>query len=472
MEPTWPARRLAAAIAGKQLASRELLQTFLDRIERVNPALNAVVTLDTERAMRAASAADQAVAQGRPLGPLHGLPVTIKDAIEVAGLRSTGGAVELSGHVPQADAVAVARLRAAGAIVFGKTNVPRWSSDIQTYNELFGTTSNPWDPARTPGGSSGGAAAAVAAGLTSFELGTDIAGSVRIPAHLCGVFGLKPSFGVIPQRGYLDHVGGGTTDTDLNVFGPIARDPDDLDLLLGVLAGPEPERQTAWRLELPPPRRTTLEGLRIGLWLEDPRCPMDREVLAVLRAAADRLADARARIEQAHPPVGFSHQVGVFNHLLLAAVSPSLPAEAAEAVSGSHLRWLQADQDRARLRRVWARWFEDFDLLMCPVLGVAAFPHNHQGQLIDRVLDVNGQPAPHLALLGWAGLIGVVGLPSAVAPAGRTATGLPVGVQLVAPFLRDRDAVRAARLVSEVLGGYQPPPIDTLHHQVPPAGKR
>ena len=160
METTWPARRLAAAIAGRQLASRDLRQAFLDRVERFNPALNAVVTLDAERAMRAASAADEAVAQGRARGPLHGLPATIKDAIEVAGLRSTGGAVELSGHVPQADAVAVARLRAAGAIVFGKTNVPRWSSDIQTYNELFGTTSNPWDPARTPGGSSGGAAAA------------------------------------------------------------------------------------------------------------------------------------------------------------------------------------------------------------------------------------------------------------------------------------------------------------------------
>jgi len=303
MEPTWPARRLAAAIASKQLASRELLQTFLDRIERFNPALNAVVTLDAERAMQAASAADQAVAQGRALGPLHGLPVTIKDAIEVAGLRSTGGAAELSGHVPQTDAVAVSRLRAAGAIVFGKTNVPRWSSDIQTYNELFGTTSNPWDPARTPGGSSGGAATAVAAGLTSFELGTDIADSVRIPAHFCGVFGLKPSFGVIPQRGYLDHVGGGTTDADINVFGPIARHADDLDLLLGVLAGPEPERETAWRLELPPPRRTTLKGMRIGLWLEDPGCPMDREVLALLRAAADLLADAGARIEEAHPPV-------------------------------------------------------------------------------------------------------------------------------------------------------------------------
>ena len=205
--------------------------------------------------------------------------------------------------------------------------------------------------------------------------------------------------------------------------------------------------------------------MRIGVWLEDPGCPMDGEVL-------DRLAGAGAKIEEAHPLVEFSHQVSVFNQLLLAAVSPSLPAEIAEAVSRSHCKWLRADQDRAGLRQVWVRWFEDFDLLMCPVLGVAAFPHNQEGQIIDRVQDVNGGTAPHIALLGWAGLIGVVGLPSAVAPAGRTAAGLPVGVQLVAPFLRDRDAVRAARLVSEVLGGYQPPPIDTLHHQVPPAGKR
>ena len=191
--------------------------------------------------------------------------------------------------------------------------------------------------------------------------------------------------------------------------------------------------------------------MRIGVWLEDPGCPMDGEVL-------DRLAGAGAKIEEAHPPVEFSHQVSVFNQLLLAAVSPSLPAEIAEAVSRSHRKWLRADQDRAGLRQVWVRWFEDFDLLMCPVLGVAAFPHNQEGQIIDRVQDVNGGTAPHIALLGWAGLIGVVGLPSAVAPAGRTAAGLPVGVQLVAPYLRDRDAVRAARMVSEVLGGYQPPP--------------
>src|SRR3954453_2763110 len=209
---TQPAVRQAEAIRTHEVSSRELLELYLDRVDRLNPAINAVVTLDAERARAAADDADDALARGDAVGPLHGLPVTIKDAIETEGIRSTGGAVELTDHVPARDAPAVARLKEAGAVVFGKTNLPRWSADFQTYNDLFGVTSNPWDLERTVGGSSGGAAAAVAAGFTSFELGTDIGGSVRIPAHCCGVFSLKPSFGVVPQGGYLDHLSGGGAD--------------------------------------------------------------------------------------------------------------------------------------------------------------------------------------------------------------------------------------------------------------------
>ena len=225
---------LARAIAAKEVSSREMLEVFVARVERFDASVHAVITLDIERAEAAATAADAATARGESNGVLHGLPVTIKDAIETAGIRSTGGAVELMQHVPERDAPAVARLRAAGAIVFAKTNLPRWSGDIQTFNEMFGTTNNPWDVTQTPGGSSGGAAAAVACGLTSFELGTDIGGSVRTPSHFTGIFGLKTSYGLVSQRGYLDGMGGGVTDADINVFGPMARSADDLALLLDV----------------------------------------------------------------------------------------------------------------------------------------------------------------------------------------------------------------------------------------------
>ena len=301
--------------------------------------------------MAAADAADARTADGGELAPLHGLPVTIKDAIETAGIRSTGGAVELADHVPTHDAPAVARLRDAGAIVFGKTNLPRWSGDVQSFNELFGTTNNPWDVTRIPGGSSGGPAVAVAAGLTSFELGTDIGGSVRIPSHCCGTFGLKPSYGVVPQRGYLDSIGGGTTDADINVFGPMARSAADLDLLLSVLAGPEPARQPAWRIELPPAAATTLRGQRISVWLDDPENTGDPAMVDVLRRAVDAVSDAGAQVTEVRPPVDPATQFELFTVLVAAAVSVSA-GDAADALAGQHHAWLMRDRQRApRCRR-------------------------------------------------------------------------------------------------------------------------
>ncbi|HEY3832336.1 MAG TPA: amidase family protein [Acidimicrobiia bacterium] len=450
---------LAAAIRSGEISSRELLDGYLDRIDRLGPPVNAVVTIDAERARAEAAQADDAAARGNWRGPLHGLPITIKDAIEVGGMRSTGGAVELRDHVPAADAPAVARLREAGAIVFGKTNVPRWSGEVQTFNEIFGTTNNPWALDRVPGGSSGGAAAAVAAGFTSFEIGTDIGGSVRIPAHCCGVFGLKPSFGVVPQRGYLDHVGGGLTDVDINVFGPIARSADDLELLLGVLAGPEPERALAWRLELPPPRRTGARDWKVGVWFETPGVPIDREELALLRNAADRLADAGAHVEDAHPPIDFDAQRDLFFTMITAAIAPSMSDDIADAAAGTHRSWLRADDQRAQLAARWAEWFEEYDALLCPVLPVPAFPHQQTESFLERTLLINGEVQPHMLLVGWLGLIGIVDLPSAVAPIGRTPEGLPVGVQVVTPFLRDRDAIALCAAIAEVSdGGYAVPP--------------
>lgn len=456
---TWPAHRLAAAIRTGDLSSRDLLELYLDRVERLDPGLNAVVTLDADRARAEADRADADAARGDWRGPLHGLPTTIKDAVEVAGVRSTGGAMELTHHVPTTDAPAVARLKDAGAVVFGKTNVPRWSGDLQTYNELFGTTNNPWDLTRVPGGSSGGPAAAVAAGLTSFELGTDIGGSIRNPAHCCGIFGLKPSYGVVSQRGYLDHVGGGTTDADINVFGPLARSAEDLDLLLGVLAGPDAKDALAWRLELPEPRRRKVAQHRVGVWLEAPGIGHDREQAAILRRTADQLADAGAEVEDAHPPVSFEEQVTVFFGLISAAIGPSADPEIAEATAGSHLSWLALQEHRERLVAVWHDWFRDYDALLCPILPVPAIPHDQEGDLLTRTVMINGEEQPYVSLVGWAGLIGVVRLPAAVAPVGTTESGLPVGIQVVTAYLRDREAVRLAGQLAEISGGgYRTPP--------------
>lgn len=455
---TWPAWRLAAAIRAGSLTSRQLLECYLDRIERLGGPVNAVVTLDVERARAAAAVADDEAARGGALGSLHGLPCTIKDAIETAGIRSTGGAPALADHVPDEDAPAVARLKAAGAIVFGKTNLPKWSADIQAYNDLFGVTSNPWAQDRSPGGSSGGSAAAVAAGFTGFDLGTDIVGSVRIPAHCCGVYGLKSTWGIVCQRGYLDHPRGGTIDVDVNVFGPLARSARDLDLLLSVLAGPDGEEAVAWRLELPAAGAGSLADLTVGVWFDADDAFVEDEYRSLLGAAVDRLADAGMHLTESRPAVGFADQLGVFHTMIGGAIAPTL-AEGSDAdVGPSHLAWLRAEVRRQELRRAWREWFEQCDLLLCPAMATAAIPHDHEGTIVDRVVEVDDAPRSHVELLSWPGFVGVLGLPAVVAPIGRTTAGLPVGMQVVAPWYHDRRAIRAAELMADVLGGYEPPP--------------
>jgi len=448
----------AAMIHRKEISSRELLDAFVARVEKMNPEVNAVCTLAVESAHQQAEEADADAANGEWWGPLHGLPITIKDAIETAGIRSTGGAVELSDHVPTTDAPAVARLREAGAIVFGKTNLPRWSGDGQTFNEMFGTTNNPWDTSRIPGGSSGGPAVAVACGFTSFELGTDIGGSVRMPSHCCGTFGHKPSYGLVPQRGYLDSVGGGTTDADINVFGPMARSAADLDLLLGVLAGPVPSDASAWRVELPEPKVTSLAGARLATWLDDPVMPGERAMVEVLRTAGDAARAAGATVTEVRPPVDPSEQFDLFNQLIVPAVSVSSPQEIGDAMAGSHADWLRADRRRAALRATWADWFADYDALLTPVMCTTAFPHDQEGDFMSRKLTIDGAERAYVMMIWWTGMFGVLGLPVTVPPVGRTAAGLPVGIQVVAPHLHDREAISIAGLLADVAGGYDVPP--------------
>ena len=472
---------LVGAIRRRELGSRELLEHHLARVERLNPRINAVVTLDVERARRRADAADRALARGEALGPLHGLPMTIKDVMETAGRRTTSGADIYADHVPAADAAAVARLVGAGAVVFGKTNTPTLAMDCQTYNTLFGTTNNPWDTGRAPGGSSGGAAAALAAGLTPLELGTDIGGSIRNPAHYCGVYGHKPTFGIVPMQGYIPPPPGTLSDTDLNVVGPLARSAEDLALALDVLAGPTDDRAVAWRLALPPPRRTQLREYRVAAWLDDPECPTDGEVRARLEAAVDALAAAGARVDgRARPGFGLREAYRDYYQLLCLATCGTLGAEAfvslisfadglpedadhlmarfSRAGTQRHRHWIALNEARERYRTLWADFFRKHDVLLCPVTPVAAIPHDQNPNWVARTIQVNGETRSYEDQIVWAGIVGMAYLPATVAPVGRTPSGLPVGLQIVGPYLEDRTPIDLARRLADIIGGYEIPP--------------
>ncbi len=447
----WSATRQAEAIRRGELRSLDLLGEYIERIERINPALNAVTTTNFDAARVAAKEADDAVRRGDALGPLHGLPVTIKDALETDGIRSTGGAVELRDNVPTRDAPTVAAVKAAGAIVMGKTNLPRWSGDIQAFNEIFGTTVNPWDKERVPGGSSGGAACAVAAGLTSFEIGTDIGGSIRFPSAFCGVFGHKPSFGIIPSTGYLDHTLGGTTEADVNVVGPIARSADDLKLLLNVLTRKEPP----WVPDLRPAE--AVSTLRVAAWLDDPFCPVDTDVLAVTEKAVAALeADGIAVDREARPDLDPTEASDLGLSLVGAAVIQSAPDAAAGI---THREWLDQHLRREAIRERWTEFFADYDAVLMPVCFVPPFPHNQEGTFQTRTLLCNDQSRPYTEVIRWTILTGMAYLPSSVPPIGLSASGLPIGIQVVGPYGADRRTIALAGHLSQLCGGYQTPPV-------------
>src|SRR4051812_7031477 len=291
------ATELAGAIRRREVSSREALEHLLARVDVLDRTVNSVVTIDAARARAEADDADAALARGEVRGVLHGVPMTVKDSFATRGMRTTSGAPELSDHVPEEDAHPVAALRRAGAVIYGKTNLPIYAGDFQSYNEVFGTTNNPYDLARTPGGSSGGSAAALACGFTPLELGSDIGGSIRFPAHMAGVVGHKPSYGIVPAHGQIPGPPGTLTLADLAVAGPMARSVEDLELGLELIAGPNRWERRAWRLELPPPRRQTLREYRVAAWLDDPQCHVEPEVRTLLEKAIRALAGAGVNVD-------------------------------------------------------------------------------------------------------------------------------------------------------------------------------
>jgi amidase len=476
-----PASQLAAALRDKEISSRELLDLYLSRLEKLNPRLNAVVTLDEERARERARDADEALARGGSWGPLHGLPMTVKDTFETAGVRTTAGSPDYADHVPTADADAVRRLRDAGAVVFGKTNMPALGADYQSFNEVFGCTNNPWDEGRTPGGSSGGSAAALAAGLTGLELGSDIAGSARIPASWCGVYGLKPSHGVVSDRGHIPGKPGRITDMDLVVMGPMGRSADDLELGLDVIAGPGSRHDAAWSLRLPPARRQSLREYRIAAWLDDPFCPVDGEVGDTIAGAIEALRAAGAQIVESPGPVPLAEAFDEFYFpSLMAFGSDFFPQDEfdfmvdaanadpdgemgalvpiAKAMTMRVRDWNMLQERRAVAMQRWAEFFTRYDALLCPVSPTVAIAHDHR-EMDQRTVEINGEPRPYgLPMLIWTQFANVFGLPATAAPVGQAPSGLPVGLQIVGPYLEDRTPVDLARRLAEVTGGFQPPP--------------
>jgi amidase len=476
-----PATELCRLLRDGEVSSVELLDHFLARVEAHDPAINAVVALDAERGRARAAEADAARRRGESWGPLHGLPMTVKDAFETEGLVTTSGAPELRDNVPASDADAVARLKAAGAVVFGKTNLPIHAGDLQTFNEVYGRTNNPWAPDRSPGGSSGGSAAALAAGLTGLELGSDIGGSIRNPAHYCGVFGLKPTWGIVSPRGHIPGPPGTLKPADVNVVGPLGRSAADLALGLDVLAGPAGLDAAGWRLDLPPARNGgALAGLRVATWFDDPFTPIAADTRALLDGAARALADGGATVTAVEPPVGLGELVMSWERLVLPVVSMSMPEDdvaalvemaaapvaddeprtvrAIRAIAARHRDWLRADERRHRHRRLFAGLFEQHDVLLAPVMPTDAIPHDTDRDITAREVDVDGVARPYLDGLSWNGGIGTLLLPVAVPPVGRTPAGLPVGVQVVAPHLHDRTAIAVAGHIERLLGGFVPPP--------------
>ncbi len=473
---------LVAALHAGAVSALEALEMAIARIQAKDAELNAIVVRDFERARAGAAAADAALARGERR-PLLGVPMTVKESFNVAGLPTTWGNAAAASTPARSDAVAVHRLRAAGAVILGKTNVSTNLGDWQCANPVYGLTRNPWDLARTPGGSSGGAAAALAAGLVPLELGSDLAGSLRVPAHCCGIFAHKPSHGIIPTRG---HAPAGTpelsvnVDADLAVAGPMARCAGDLALALDLLAGPDDAQAVGYRLALPPARHGRLRDFKVLVLDEHPRLPLSNEVRTALQRFAGGLERAGCTVGRSEPLLP---DLGVvddtFSRLLMSFIGANFPeatyrahlehavriprnasdgeSSRERALVASHRDWIQAHRARIFFSHQWRQLFEVWDLVLCPVLPTTAGLHD-ASPMQQRSIDVDGQLIAYASQAAWMGPASLCGLPATVMPMGSGASGLPVGLQILGPYLEDRSTIGFADLAEREFGGFRSPP--------------
>jgi len=473
---------LSAALAAKKVSAVELAQHTISRIERHDGKINAVCVRDFERGLEAARAADAALARSETK-PLLGIPMTVKESYNVAGLPTTWGFPEQKDFVPPEDALPISRIKTAGAVLLGKTNVPVGLGDWQSYNDIYGTTNNPYNLGRTPGGSSGGSSAALAAGYGALSLGSDLGGSLRVPAFHCGIYAHKPTFALVPSRGHLPPPFPPLpSDRDLAVIGPMARSAADLALLLDVIAGPDPlDSGTAYTLALPPPRHGALKDFRVLLIDSHPVMPTNAAVRAAINTLAANLAKAGVKVERESPLLpDFTVTSRLYMRILLSllastfapeilagasAAAAQLPADdmslAAERLRGialSHRDWILADRGRAILKAQWRKLFGSFDAVICPVLPTPAYPHDHSPEQEARRIEIDGKDYAYPDQLAWPGIATLPGLPATAIPIGLAPDGLPIGVQIVGPMWEDRTPLKLAELIEREFGGFTPPP--------------
>lgn len=481
----WSATLQGSALRNRSISAVELLDYSIKRIEALDQRFNAVVVRDFERARDAAALADDLLKAGDPR-PLLGVPITVKESFNVAGMPTTWGFPQARGYNPADDAVAVQRLKAAGAIVVGKTNIPTGISDWQSFNAIYGTTNNPWDESRSPGGSSGGSAAALAAGYVALELGSDLRGSLRVPAHYCGVYAHKPTHAIIPLRG---HVPPGAealpTNLDMAVAGPMARCTDDLALAISLLAGPDHPNDGGYRLDLPAARHSRLHDFRILVLTEHPLIPTSAETIGALNQIADRLATAGASVSRTSDALpDLTQTAATYTQLFMSLgasfwpievydrvrkIAASIPcgdvsasAQRARAAILSHREWIAADQARSSLRQRWNELFREFDVVLCPTMPTTAIQHDHLADQESRRILIDGTEVKYEDQDPWLTIASLCGLPSTAAPIARSKLGLPIGMQIVGPYLGDRMTIGFASLVEREFGGFSVPTNATI----------
>jgi amidase len=477
-----PATEMLRALRERQVSAVELLDIHLRRIGRYNPRLNAIISPDYEQARQLAETADAARGRGEDR-PLLGLPLTLKDSINVQGLRTTVGMPDWAEARVDFDDPLTSRLRAAGAVIMGKTNVPALIWDWQAHNPIFGQTNNPWDLERTPGGSSGGGAAALAAGLTPLEFGSDISGSIRVPAAFCGIYGHKPSETALPRSGQFPFPPLPNAALAMGVVGPLARSADDLELAFAVAAGPEVGEDVAWRLAMPPARHTRLADYRIAVLPELPWLPVDPEILAVLDRLVGLCRRAGAKVGEAQPALlgDLRQHHQVYSALLWTnatmLATPATQTQLAELFrtrgdefAAAALRGLEATagdyvglfRERERYRVAYRAFFQDWDVLLTPITLSTAFPHQAMPwppmvSIVERKLDVDGQSIPYDLQSVYPAVATLSGQPATAFPIGLSRIGLPIGLQVIGPYLEDYTPIRFTALVAEEWGGFRPP---------------